>query len=77
MRSEGSQVQQSPDNADQFGFNEPVVHDMKTLFGVDILTDPRFDVNNPKFDPCDPMVENWHKLSGHISRSLCGNCGSR
>ena len=64
MRSEASQVQPATDKADRYGFNAPVVHDMRALFGVDILTDPRFDVDSPKFDPCDPMVQNWHNLRG-------------
>ena len=64
MRSEASQIQPPADKADRFGFNAPVVHDMKALFGVDIMTDPRFDVDSPTFDPCDPMVQNWHNLRG-------------
>ncbi|MBM4087414.1 MAG: hypothetical protein FJ272_21690, partial [Planctomycetes bacterium] len=64
MRSEVSQLQDPPDKADQYGFNPPVVDDMKRLYGVDILTDPRFDVDSPSFDPHDPMVENWRNLRG-------------
>lgn len=64
MRSEATQLLDAPYMADQYGFNEPVVNDMKTLFGVDILTDPRFDVDSPDFNPRDPMVENWHNLRG-------------
>lgn len=63
-RSEASQVQDPPDNADRFGFNDVVVKDMKQRYGVDILTDPRFDVDSPKFNALDPMVENWHRLRG-------------
>jgi hypothetical protein len=63
-RSEASQVQDPPDNADRFGFNDIVVKDMHDRYGVDILTDPRFDVDNPRFNSLDPMVENWHKLRG-------------
>ena len=63
-RSEGSQMQDPPDNADEFGFNDIVVQDMKKRYGVDILTDPRFDSYSPTFNTLDPMVENWHKLRG-------------
>jgi hypothetical protein len=63
-RSEGSQMQDAPDHADRFGFNEIVVKDMKAKYGVDILTDARFDVDSPSFNTLDPMVENWHKLRG-------------
>ena len=64
MRSESSQMQDPPDKADRYGFNAPVVADMKRLYGVDIMIDPRFDVDDPKFDPLDPMVEKWHDLRG-------------
>ena len=39
MRSESSQLIPPPDHADQYGFNQPVVDDMKRLYNVDILTD--------------------------------------
>jgi hypothetical protein len=64
MRSESSQVQDPPDKADRYGFNAPVVADMQRLHGVDILTDARFDVDQPGFNPLDPMVEKWHDLRG-------------
>ncbi|MHB9071411.1 MAG: family 10 glycosylhydrolase [Sedimentisphaerales bacterium] len=64
LRSEVLQILPAPDKADQYGFNEPVVNDMKTLFGVDIMTDTRFDVYSPDFDPCNPMVQNWYNLRG-------------
>jgi hypothetical protein len=64
MRSESSQIQSPPDKADRFGFNPPVVEDMKRLYGVDIMTDRRFDVDDPKFDPSDSMVQKWHDLRG-------------
>src|SRR5262249_45393685 len=54
MRSESSQIQPPPDKADRFGFNQPVVEDMKRLYGVDIMTEPRFDVDRSEFDPRDP-----------------------
>ncbi len=64
MRSEVSQLQDPADKADRFGFNQPVVDDMKRLNGVDILTDPRFDVDAPAFNPNDPLVEKWRDLRG-------------
>ena len=64
FRSEASQVQDVPDKPDRMGFNQPVAEDMKAIFGVDILKDPRFDVDSPDFNTLDPMVENWHKLRG-------------
>ncbi len=64
LRSEALQILPAPDKADQYGFNEPVVNDMKTLFGVDIMTDSRFDVYSPNYDTSDPMVQNWFNLRG-------------
>jgi hypothetical protein len=64
MRSEVSQLQDPADKADRFGFNAPVVADMRRLHGVDILTDARFDVDSPAFDPRDPMVRKWRDLRG-------------
>lgn len=64
IRSESSQIQDAPDKADRYGFNEPVVADMKRLYGVDIMTDPRFDVDSDRFDPKDPMVGKWRDLRG-------------
>lgn len=64
MRSEVSQLQAPADKADRFGFNQPVVDDMKKLHGVDIMTDPRFDIDAPAFDPQDPMVQKWRDLRG-------------
>ncbi len=64
LRTEAAQNQPAPKHADQFGFNAPVVAEMKKRHGVDILTDPRFDYSNPKFDGRDPMLENWRTLRG-------------
>mgnify|MGYP003640105730 CR=1 FL=1 len=64
MRSEATQVLPPPDKADQYGFNTPVVEAMQERYGVDILTDPRFDVYGEGFDLHDPMVENWRSLRG-------------
>ena len=64
LRTEAAQMQPAPKHADQFGFNAPVVAEMKKRHGIDILTDPRFDHAHPKFDVRDPMVESWRKLRG-------------
>ncbi len=55
LRTEAAQNQPAPKHADQFGFNPPVVAEMKERHGIDILTDPRFDYTNPKFNVTDPM----------------------
>ncbi|NUQ63344.1 MAG: family 10 glycosylhydrolase, partial [Pirellulales bacterium] len=69
MRSEVLQLQDAPDKADRFGFGEPVVREMQRRHGVDILTDPRFDVDRADFNPRDPMVEAWHNLRGeHVTQ---------
>ena len=69
MRSEVNQLVDPPDKADQYGFNPLVANEMKEKFGVDIMTDPRFDVFGPAFKASDPMVENWRKLRGeHITQ---------
>ena len=64
LRTEAAQNQPAPKHADQFGFNAPVVAEMKKRHGIDILTDPRFDYSQPKFDARDPMLENWRTLRG-------------
>jgi hypothetical protein len=64
MRSEVSQLIPPPEHGDQFGFNQPVVDDMKRLYGVDIMTDPRFDYKSASYKMDDPMVENWRVLRG-------------
>lgn len=64
MRTEAAQTEPAPEHADQFGFNQPVVDAMLARYGVDILTDVRFDYNDPGFSSTDPMVENWHNLRG-------------
>ncbi len=64
MRSEVNQLIEATDKADRFGFNQPVVDDMQRLHGVDIMTDPRFDVDSPAFDLRNPMVEKWRELRG-------------
>ena len=64
MRTEVSQLIEPADKADRYGFNAPVVEDMQKKYGVDILTDARFDVDAPAFDPHDAMVEKWRDLRG-------------
>jgi len=70
MRSEVNQLIEPADRADRFGFNRPVVDEMQRLYGVDILTDPRFDVDSPTFDSSDPYVEKWRDLRGSYLTQL-------
>lgn len=64
MRSEVNQLIDPPSHGDQYGFNDVVVQDMKRLYGVDIMTDPRFDVKSPEFKSDDEMVNKWRDLRG-------------
>ena len=69
MRSEVNQFVDPPEKGDQYGFNQPVVEEMKARYGVDILTDPRFDAFGADFKIDDPMVERWRDLRGeHITQ---------
>jgi hypothetical protein len=69
MRSEVNQLIDPADKADRFGFNAPVVEEMRRRHGVNILTDPRFDVDAPGFDTRDPMVGKWRDLRGeHLTQ---------
>jgi hypothetical protein len=69
MRSEVNQLVDPPERGDQYGFNAPVVEEMKRRHGVDILADARFDVFSADFKIDDPMVEHWRKLRGeHITQ---------
>jgi hypothetical protein len=70
MRSEASQFQLPPDKADRYGFNQPVADAMLSLYGIDILTDPRFDVDDPAYSPIDPDVQKWHELRGSYLTQL-------
>ncbi len=68
-RSEVNQLIDPPEKGDQYGFNQPVVDEMKAKYGVDIMTDPRFDVYSADFKIDDPMVENWRNLRGeHVTQ---------
>jgi hypothetical protein len=64
MRSEVNQLIDPPSHGDQYGFNEVTVRDMKRRYGVDIMTDPRFDWTHPDFDLDDEMVHKWRDLRG-------------
>lgn len=64
MRSEVNQLIAPADHADRFGFNQPVAEDMQRLHGVDIRTDPRFDIDSPAFNAQDPMLGKWRDLRG-------------
>ena len=64
LRTEMALTNPAPDTGDTMGFGQPVVDDMIRLYGVNIISDPRFDVTNPSFNINDPMVENWRELRG-------------
>ena len=70
MRSEASQLQPAADQADRYGFNQPVAEEMQRRHGVDILTDPRFDVDHPDFRSDDPLVQKWRDLRGSYVTQL-------
>ena len=53
------------DKGDEFGFNQIIVDEMLAQYGVNILTDSRFDVFSQTFDINDLMVENWRVLRGN------------
>jgi len=60
----------APDRGDQYGFNQIIVDEYKKRYGVDILTDPRFDCFSPDFNINDEAVENWRKLRGEYLTQL-------
>jgi hypothetical protein len=67
MRTEAAQLASQsslPTVADQFGFNQIIVDAMQSNYGVNILTDSRFDIHNASFSPTNAMVQNWHQLRG-------------
>ena len=70
MRSEVSQLQDPADKADRYGFNQPIVEEMRRRHGVDLLTDPRFDVDAPSFDLHDPLLQKWRDLRGEYLTQL-------
>lgn len=59
-----SKYKPGPHHADRFGFGKELVKEYKKRYGIDILTDPRFDYKSPKFAPQSVEVENWRKLRG-------------
>lgn len=70
LRTESGQFQPPPLHADQFGFNAPVVEEMRRRHGIDIRTDGRFDFASPSWNPTDPMVESWRRLRGEYLTTL-------
>ena len=59
-----SKYKPGPHHADRFGFGKELVKEYKKRYGIDIMTDPRFDYKSPKFAPKSVEVENWRKLRG-------------
>ena len=53
-----------PHHADRFGFGKNAVAEYKKRYGIDVLTDPRFDYTAPEFAPKSKEMENWRKLRG-------------
>jgi hypothetical protein len=51
-------------HGDQYGFSQVVVDEYKKRYGVDILSDGRFDYNSPAFNIHDEAVEKWRSLRG-------------
>jgi len=64
LRSETNQLIPPPDHADQYGFGPQIVAEMRRLYGVDILSDARFDWRAPGFNPQDEMLGRWRDLRG-------------
>ena len=53
-----------PHHADRFGFGKNAVAEYKRRYGIDVMTDPRFDYTAPEFAPKSVEMENWRKLRG-------------
>jgi len=53
-----------PHHADRFGFGKNLVAEYKKRYGIDIMTDERFDYTSKNFAPQSAEVENWRKLRG-------------
>ena len=53
-----------PHHADRFGFGKNAVAEYKKRYGIDVLTDPRFDYTAKEFAPKSVEMENWRKLRG-------------
>ncbi|WP_432799577.1 LamG-like jellyroll fold domain-containing protein [Poriferisphaera sp. WC338] len=52
------------EHADQFGFGSEVVSEYQNRYGINILTDSRFDYTSSSYNPNHQVVENWRKLRG-------------
>ena len=62
--SQDRNYKSGPHHADRFGFGKNLVAEYKKRYGIDIMTDPRFDYQSPQFAPQSEEVENWRKLRG-------------
>ena len=62
--SQDRKYKDGPHHADRFGFGKNLVAEYKKRYGIDIMTDPRFDYKSPQFAPNSVEVENWRKLRG-------------
>ena len=51
-------------HADQFGFSPEVASEYQSRYGIDILTDPRFDYTSPSYNPTAQILEDWRRLRG-------------
>ncbi|NUQ61504.1 MAG: hypothetical protein HUU20_03385 [Pirellulales bacterium] len=63
-------------DGDQYGFNKIIADEFKKRHGVDILTDPRFDYADPRFDRKDAMVEKWRDLRGEYLTQFLRELGA-
>lgn len=52
------------ESGDQYGFNDIVVQEFQNRYGIDILTDNRFNWKHLFFDKNDPVLEDWRSLRG-------------
>lgn len=51
-------------HADQFGFSPEVVTEYQSRYGINILTDARFDYASPSYNPTAQVLEDWRRLRG-------------
>jgi Concanavalin A-like lectin/glucanases superfamily len=51
-------------HADQFGFSPEVATEYQSRYGINILTDPRFDYTSPSYNSSAQVVEDWRRLRG-------------
>ncbi|MBN2456324.1 MAG: hypothetical protein JXB29_07310 [Sedimentisphaerales bacterium] len=52
------------EHGDQYGFNPVIVDEYKKRYGIDILTDQRFDYKDPNFNQKAEALEKWRALRG-------------